>query len=373
MTRQPRQWPRHFSLAALAAFSVSALVACGGGGGSSGASAPVADSPSGPALGSTNTVKTPQSPTVPTDEAGPAFVPSTIVTTVAPASYAPAGESSQAYALLNAERARCGFGLLRQSTALDAAARAHANWLIVNNQMTHDETAGTPGFTGATPLDRAVAAGYHPGVVSDEISGLYGSGSTMGTGVFGVRALLALPYHQLGMLAGHRDIGLSMRGSDQLGTTQTLGPRTVQQFDLGSEASDERQEPASDQVLTYPCNGTTEVFYETTNETPNPVPGRDLRASPLGPSVLVAVRTGQTLAISSVTMKTKYGNTPVTLRPTMTRDNDPNAELQANQALIIPDGPLIWSTDYVVRITGTNDGVPFTRTIGFATGTGAAR
>ena len=161
--------------------------------------------------------------------------------------------------------------------------------------------------------------------VGDEISGLYYSGSTAGTGVFAVRALLALPYHEAGMLAGFRDVGIAIRGSDELGTTGTFGTRTVQQFNLGFTRDAGRQEPASDQVLTYPCEGTSGVFFEVTNETPNPVPGRDLRASPLGPGLLVAVRTGQTLAISSATMQTLSGNFPVALRPTMTRATIPTA------------------------------------------------
>lgn len=366
------QYPmRPLLLAALAAFSVSCLVACGGGGDSGAASGAAAGSGSTSSLDSWPAVKTPTDG--PADDGPNEFLASTIVTAVPPATYRPSGEAAQAYALLNAERSRCGFGLLRQSAKLDVAARGHAGWLIQNNQMTHYQVPGTLSFTGVSPVDRAVAAGYVPGVVSDEISGLYYSGSTAGTGVFGVRALLALPYHQLGLMAGYRDIGLSMRGSDQLGTTHTLGPRAVQQFDLGFEVGDQRQEPASDEVLSYPCDGTSDVFYAFTNETPNPVPGRDLLASPLGPSILVAVRTGQTLNITSAQMKTRWGATPVALRAPMTRENDPNAVLQSHQALIIPDAALIPSTEYMVKIVGTNDGAAFTKTITFATGTGAAR
>lgn len=361
---------RPLLLAALATLTVS-LAACGGGGDGGSASGAGADGGSGSNFNSFPTVKTPINPDGPPD--GVEYQASTIVTNVPPATYAAQSESGQAYALLNAERARCGFGLLRQSAPLDVAARGHAGWLIQNNQMSHYQVAGTPSFTGVSPVDRAVAAGYQPGVVSDEISGLYNSGSTAGTGVFGVRALLALPYHQLGMMAGYRDIGLSMRGSDRLGTTGTFGARTVQQFDLGFEAGAQRQEPASDEVLTYPCNGTTDVFYEFTNETPNPVPGRDLFASPLGPSVLVTIRSGQTLTVTSASMKSRWGATPIALRPTMTRDNDPNAVLQANQALIVPDTGLMPNTEYVVKIVGTNDDTRFTRTVIFATGSGAAR
>ncbi|WP_232062217.1 CAP domain-containing protein [Variovorax sp. PBS-H4] len=297
----------------------------------------------------------------------------TLVTAVGPDTYGAGSEGQQALQLLNAERGRCGFGLLAQNARLDTAAQAHADWQILNNQLSHTEASGTPGFTGVTPLDRVVAAGYVPGGVGEEISTLFYSGSIAGTGVFGVRALLALPYHQLGMLSGYRDVGIALRGSDQLGTTANRGPRTVQQFNLGFTRSAGRQEPAGDEVLTYPCEGTTGVFYEITNETPNPVPGRDLRASPLGPGVVVAVRSGQTLAISSARMTTLSGRTPVALRPALTRDSDPNAVLASHQAVLIPDASLMPNTSYTVNVAGTNDGAAFEKTFNFTTGAGAAR
>ncbi|CAN7217346.1 MULTISPECIES: CAP domain-containing protein [unclassified Variovorax] len=345
---------------ALAAIFCALIAACGGGGGGGGGVAVLPP-------GSTASTQTP--PSAPADGA----LPSTLVTSVPPDTYGASSEGHQAFALLNAERERCGFGLLAQNAQLDAAAKAHADWQIVNNQLTHQETPGTSGFTGVNPVDRVSAAGYSAGGVGDEISSLYYSGSIAGTGVFGVRALLALPYHQVGMLGGFRDIGIALRGSDELGTTAIFGPRTVQQFNLGFTPAAGRQEPASDQVLTYPCEGTSGVFFEITNETPNPVPGRDLRASPLGHGLLVAVRTGQTLAISSASMQTLSGNVPVVLRPAMTSDNDPNGVLAANKALIIPDASLMPNTAYAVRIAGTNDGVSFARSFNFSTGAGAAR
>jgi uncharacterized protein YkwD len=344
----------------LAAITCALVAACGGGGGGGGGVGVLPTGSPAPA----------QPPPSATADGGQS---STLVASVPPDTYGASSEGHQAFALLNAERQRCGFGLLAQNAQLDAAAKAHADWQILNNQLSHQETPGTPGFTGATPAERVTAAGYTFGGVGDEISALYYSGSIAGTGVFGVRALLALPYHQVGMLGGYRDIGIALRGSDELGTTATFGPRTVQQFNLGFTRDAGRQEPASDQVLTYPCEGTSGIFFEITNETPNPVPGRDLRASPLGPGLLVAVRTGQTLAISSATMQTLSGNNPVALRPTMTRDNDPNRVLAANQALIIPDASLTPNTAYAARVAGTNDGVSFVKSFSFSTGAGAAR
>lgn len=89
--------------------------------------------------------------------------PSTIVTSVPTATYAAGSEELAAFNLLNAERQRCGFGLLAQNTKLDQSSRAHASWLIANNFDGHIEDSNVPNFfTGVTPDDRANAAGYVP-------------------------------------------------------------------------------------------------------------------------------------------------------------------------------------------------------------------
>jgi Ca2+-binding RTX toxin-like protein len=51
--------------------------------------------------------------------------------------------------------------VLAGADTLAAAADNHAKWMLVNNNMVHNETGGTSGFTGVTPGDRMTAAGYH--------------------------------------------------------------------------------------------------------------------------------------------------------------------------------------------------------------------
>jgi hypothetical protein len=48
------------------------------------------------------------------------------------------------------------------------AARKHSHYIILNS-MTHDETPGKPGFTGASPGDRLKAAGYPGGGFGENI------------------------------------------------------------------------------------------------------------------------------------------------------------------------------------------------------------
>ena len=87
---------------ALSITFAAALAACGGGG------------------GGTTTTATPTTP-VPVANG-------TIVTSVPVATYAAGSDERIAYDYLNAERQKCGFGLLAQDTRLDASAAAHVSY-----------------------------------------------------------------------------------------------------------------------------------------------------------------------------------------------------------------------------------------------------
>ena len=154
-----------FSL--LTAAAVSTLAACGGGGDGAPSPAPATSTPS---------------------------ASSSVVASVPASTYAPGSEELAAFTLLNAERQRCGFGQLTQSAALDAAAKAHATYQIVNNIVSHFENLSTnpTGFTGADAAARVVAQGYTgAGAVADEIAVIPGTGIKTGMGESGTVAMMA--------------------------------------------------------------------------------------------------------------------------------------------------------------------------------------
>ena len=335
-----------FSL--LTAAAAATLAACGGGGDGAPTPAPAASTPS----------------------AG-----SSIVASVPASTYAPGSEELAAFALLNAERQRCGFGQLAQSAALDAAAKAHATYQIVNNVVSHFENLSTnpTGFTGADAAARVVAQGYTgAGAVADEIAVISGTGVKTGMGEGGIRSLLNAPYHLNGLMSGYRDVGISVRSNVDAGAGAAA---VVLQLDAAYKASVGPQLLARSDVLTYPCDGTTGVDRQLSNETPNPVPGRDLRANPLGSTIYVAVLDGNTLAITGASMvKTSTGQF-ITLRTPITAANDPQGPCAAgcfksHQGYVAADAALEANTSYQVSISGTNQGASFNRTFTFTTGTG---
>jgi uncharacterized protein YkwD len=349
--------PAGFKPAALLLALASLLSACGGG--SDGGSALPAVPPAQAAA--------PASPN-----------PSLIITPGAPPTYAPGSEELAAFSLLNAERGRCGFGLLAANAPLDAAARAHADYLIINSLNSHLENASqfAEGFTGTEPAARARAQGYTDlGGVTDEFAFFTSSRpplSKRGIGVLGVRGLLNAPYHLNGLMSGYRDVGIAVRSKEDTGKGQE---GVFVQVNAAFTASAGPQLLGISDVQTYPCEGTTGVNRQLTNETPNPVPGRDLRTAPLGSTGYIAVREGNRLTITSAAMTRAATGEAVALRTPVTAANDPYGPCLTgcfgpHQAYVVPDAPLLSDTAYTVMLSGTNNGTAFSRSFTFSTGSG---
>jgi len=344
------------------------LAGCGGGGGGSSSAASATN------YTATCADSTTQTSTVSNADAlGKCPVPvSTIVNAALPvvSTYAANSltEELAAFNLLNSERSRCGFGTLTQNVALDAAAKAHADWQNLNNVFSHLETTGTPGFTGIGLSDRIAAAGGYGqiGDSTDEFVSASFVFSKIGLGVASTRGLLNAPYHMRGILAGYKDVGISMRMSSDVGATFNTA---VAQFDLAYTIFAGQGLQASTDILTYPCEGTSGTNRQLRNETPNPVPGRDLAVNPLGGSVFIQLRFGNILSITNASMIQVSNGTVVTLLTPVTSANSGNAFL-SHQGYVAADAPLLANTDYQVTINGTNNGTPFSRTFTFTTGTG---
>lgn len=335
----------------LSAIALAALLAaCGGGGSSTGVVTPT------------------PTPSVPT----PVVVTSNIVTSVPTATYAAGSEELAAFALLNAERSHCGFGVLAQNTALDTAAKAHADWSLINNYYGHfEDSTVVNGFTGVTPQNRATAAGYSSLSVTETLVGATGQPSVIGLGVNSVRELMAAPYHLFGMMSPYKDLGISVRSRSSVTPLVANGLSNTAVYDFGVATGADYQTADATTVSTYPCDGVTGVKPSMKGEFPNPVPGRDLAANPLGQSMLVTVRRGQTLVINSASLINTATGASVTLRAPVTASNDPNNVLAAYgnyMGYVAPDAALDANTSYQATISGTNDGAAFSRTFTFTTG-----
>ena len=316
------------------------LAACGGGG----------DDPSA-------------TPTIP---GGSPSDDSSMVSGIITPSYAAGSEELAAFNRLNNERGSCGFGTLKQDTRLDQAARAHADWMLRNNVYSHTESASYPtGFTGINPWDRTAFAGYPTTYYTNELIAFGSNTITTGRGEKGVRELLAGVYHAIGSLRPMKDVGISVRAPADVGASTVLVPT-----EIVTGTTDGYQMLASDEVVTYPCQGTTGTEYQLPDEDPNPVPGRNLGTTPLGHPIIVMARLGRTLSLTSASMHRVSDGQAVVMRDPVTGASDPNGRLTNDPQIgyVLPDEPLQPNTAYQVALSGTNNGVAFQKTFTFTTG-----
>lgn len=297
-------------------FVLAALAACGGGGG-----------------GSTTTV------------AGGG----TNTTPAVPVTY------DDAISFLNVFRVSSGFNSLTKSTELEISATRHNDYLSTVDLvdfLSHDEDPSRTGFTGVTPKDRAVAAGYP---LTSQVGEGLTTGKVNSTPVDHVKSLLSVPYHSIVLLGLVKEIGMSSKvvGSTKSYFTVDVGYR---QF------SDEF--PA-DSVRVFPCGGVSDVPYKSLgNESPAPIPGRNIGTDPIGLPIIVMSRRSNSLSVISQVISRKDTGEIVPVVKILDLNSNPTSSVA-----ILPDKPLAPGVQYDSKITVLNNGKTSTITCSFTTST----
>jgi len=287
-------------------------------------------------------------------------------------SYPAGSEEMVAFELLNSERSRCGFGMLRQNVELDMAAKSHANWLFVNHAQGHMQRPGTPGFTGVAPWDRLISVDYGPdfSFESTEVQ-VFHSGVEQGSGGNAVRSLLNAPYHLVNMIRGYREVGIGVREKIDLGLMNNN--QNIVNIVLAAKNSEGFQVEKAGSVRTYPCEGSVGMVRSLRHETPNPFLERDLFSHPVGASIAVVAGVGRILIISRASLiNAKTGATvPIFAPVTGLTDRNATAEnkvIEDNEGFISASTPLEANTPYQATITGTIGPTNFSRSFTFTTG-----
>jgi uncharacterized protein YkwD len=311
-----------FRVAAGAALlaALMSLIACGGGGGA-GAPAP------------------PPSPAAPAPAPAP-IAPQ--LTVPDPVGYD--ADRLAAFRRLNEIRLAAGLGQLAQSTAMDQAAQAHADWIIANDSFTHDEVEGTPGFTGTTWPRRDEAFGYVPVEGTEVMTGPV-------HGARGVDVLVNTVYHRAGMLAFEPvDIGIGWAAGAATGVAMPLVIDLTRPGLDATRGLGQSAQPRLHGVETWPVDGARDVPLRLGAEIPNPVPSRDV--SSLGTPASVTVDETRTLSVATFTL-TNIASGVIVPAQIVTSRNDPNLLVPASFAALIPLGPLASGATYRVDFSGS--------------------
>lgn len=272
--------------------------------------------------------------------------------------------ADEALTWLNKYRQAASMTSLNSSSTLDRSATNHANFLKRNNAAGHYQQSGLPGFTGVTPKDRTVDAGYLSTSVLENVS----SGEA---GLSGSRAqdsvsnLFSAIYHRFGFLnfwideigVGANDITYVYNmGNSQLNnlcssTSLTFGFQACS--NTAKYLSSEQYKGTKDNMrkqnapyVIYPPNGQTETYPVFFVESPHPLPGSTVSGFPISISFNEYFISSAT--VSRIDVMGPDGNK---LSGTfMTKNNDPNRKFSELQFAFFPTVRLSYATIYNVEI-----------------------
>lgn len=284
-------------------------------------------------------------------------------TTPAPSAPLPAtqtGAKGEMYDYINQFRMNGGFGALAADGRLEAAAQAHADYLMTHFYKNgvpdpilftlnsagiphaHFEESTRAGFTGAVPNDRLRAAGYQP------MTSLEVSASQFGASVGAepsmkacVDTFMNTVFHRAGLLDTATDnigigIGAAVRDSNGFVLRNCV-------LNLASQSAP-RTLPAQ-WIGVVPYASQTGVATKMLTEVPDPAPTIAIEGYP----VSLQIPSAYTLNVESFTLAESNGQQVSVVIVTRVQ----SILLRANEAYLVPNGALRANTTYTATFSGT--------------------
>ena len=237
---------------------------------------------------------------------------------------------------LNSLRTKTGLPAFSEEENLSKAAKHHSDYMQINNVIGHYEDSSKSGYTGYSPVDRAIDAGYASSTVSENV--FYGSNATWHTSIDG---LMSAIYHRFGFLSLDVDeIGIGISNNKKFYT-----------YDMGNSLDNSDSiKAASPKLILWPSADTSDippVFYE---ESPDPLPDDSVTGYPIS----VAFNDGKfdtAPTVSSFTLANAVTDSVVENIVVMNIDNDPNDRFTVYQSVLFPKKRLDWGTPYNATFT----------------------
>jgi uncharacterized protein YkwD len=252
---------------------------------------------------------------------------------------------------INYRRQQAGIQALTRNAFVDSAAQGHSEYQKINNTISHTQTVGKPGFTGATLADRLIAAGYLF-KFSSYAFGEVISGTSDTSGANAAEDLITAIYHRFVLFE-------PMFKEAGTGAATIPGNYTYFTADLVSDNLDKGI--AKGQLVSYPFDAQKNVLmkFNSDNESPDPVPNKNTVGFP----VSVHANVTSVLKVLSFTITPRGGAALTTLMLAAATDR----HTPGSAAAIIPLDELATGKTYDVRFIGSLDGVPVDRAWSFTT------
>lgn len=255
-------------------------------------------------------------------------------------------------ARFNQRRQELGLQTVIRNNLLDDAAELHSKYQVLNSDITHEQTVGNPGFTGATVEDRIQNANYQftqPFYAYGEVI----SRTADDSGSSAADDLIAAIYHRFVIFEPmFKEAGAGAAAADG-GSTYFTTNFAANGLDTGLGTGN---------FVVYPYNGQQNVprIFFSDEEVPDPVPSRNLVGYPISIHADIL----STVTVNSFTVRRQGGsNLPVEL---LTNVTDPEHTTES-VAAIVPLDALTPASTYVVDFVGEVDGVAANRSWTFTT------
>lgn len=256
----------------------------------------------------------------------------------------------------NYRRQQIGLSALARDAQLDRSAQAHSDYQRLNNVITHDETAGSPGFTGADLGQRIAAAGYT--FTSNRYA--YGeviSATASTSGYAAAEDLITAIYHRFVIF----EPTFFQAGG---GSASVSGGYTY--FTANFTADGLGRGLGRGQIVTYPRDAQTAMptNFFSDREVPDPVPDRNEVGFPI--SVHADISSNVVVSSFTVCQKAADGRCGSPLA-TKLLTSVTDKETPTATAAIIPMAPLAGGSVHEVHFVGTVDGTAVDKTWTFTT------
>jgi len=281
---------------------------------------------------------------------------------------------ADALVYLNQLRLAAGMKPLLQDVQLDQAAQAHADYLRLNHFTGHGESPTLAGFTGQSPSDRALAAGYPSNHVSENIHYQQGDIVASEAAKIAVDGLMTAIYHRFGFLSFDIDrvgVGYSADARNSVtvfvmanqGEAKACSSITTGQpngmfytrvcADAKKKIPSIEWQQAKQAVrhgqpawVLWPYDGAKDVDPAFSNESPDPLPDLDISGNPI--SININPDYGDEVKVIDFTL---YDNSGRKLDARLlNQHSDPNHKFNARQVSLFPLQRLQWNSTYQAAI-----------------------
>jgi len=265
-------------------------------------------------------------------------------------------DEKDALTYLNETRASIGMPKFTADPHLHQAAKAHSIYQITNNNFGHYEISGYPNYTGNSPMDRAINAGYSALLVNEDISSATLSNNTSKDSIDG---LFSAIYHRLGFLDFTKDeIGIGeYQDSNNYAYTYDMGNKKLREFcDKGvsdyngvgyytTPCKDQNIKLSLEKYRNY-LNITNKeyVYYPIneiklgifTTEMPYPIPGYNFSGNPVSIFFNSNIVDCSSIVMNSFSLIDITDNKYIDIIATMDKDSDPNNHFNNCDFAIFP-------------------------------------